>query len=342
MKVLQVMSGAERGGAEEFFVRLAAAFSQRSLSQKVVIRDYPERADELLGLGVEIETLPFRRWFDWRTPFALEKIIQEWEPDIVLSWMSRATEICSRVLPHPGPVHVGRLGGYYKLKYFRKCHHLIGNTMGMVQYIAELGWPKDNIHYLPNFVSSSRSPALERDLLTTPLDAPLLLALGRLHTNKAFDVLLDALALLPDHWLWIAGSGPEGRALRIRARQLGVEKRVRFLGWRQDVARLFASADVFVCPSRVEPLGNVVIESWAQKVPVVAAAAAGPTELITHEVNGLLCPTNDASQMAEAIAKARGAMAQSLCTGGWQKYQKFFSEQIVVDKYLQFFDLVKQ
>ncbi|SVD27918.1 uncharacterized protein METZ01_LOCUS380772 [marine metagenome] len=256
--------------------------------------------------------------------------------------MSRATEICSRVLPHAGPVHVGRMGGYYKLKYFRKCHHLIGNTMGMIRYIGELGWPKNNIHYLPNFVSSSRSPALDRDLLTTPGDVPLLLALGRLHTNKAFDVLLNAVALLPDHWLWIAGSGPEERALRIQARELGIEKRVRFLGWRQDVAPLFASADVCVCASRAEPLGNVVIESWAQEVPVVAAAAAGPSELITHEVDGLLCPTNDASQMAQAISKVHGTMAQGLCAEGWQKYQKFFSEQIVVDKYLQFFDLVKQ
>jgi glycosyltransferase involved in cell wall biosynthesis len=117
---------------------------------------------------------------------------------------------------------------------------------------------------------------------------------------------------------------------------------VRFLGWRQDVARLFASADVFVCSSRTEPLGNVVIESWAQEVPVVAAAAAGPTELITHEVNGLLCPINDPSQMAQAISKTHGSMAKSFCAEGLQKYQKFFSEQIVVDKYLQFFDLVKQ
>jgi glycosyltransferase involved in cell wall biosynthesis len=342
MKVLQVMSGAERGGAEEFFVRLAAAFSRTSLSQKAVIRDYPDRVDKLVSLGVETKVLPFGRWLDFRTLVTLKTIIEDWEPDVVLSWMSRATEICSKVLPRSGPVHVGRMGGYYKLKYFRKCHHLIGNTMGMVRYIGDLGWPENNIHYLPNFVSSSRSLALDRDLLATPRDAPLLLGLGRLHRNKAFDVLLDALALLPDHWLWIAGSGPEEQALKAQARQLGIEKRVRFLGWRQDVGRLFASVDTFVCASREEPLGNMVIESWAQEVPVVAAAAAGPTELITHEVNGLLCPINDASQMAQAIAKVHGSMVQSLCSEGWQQYQKFFSEQIVVDKYLNFFESVKQ
>lgn len=341
MKVLQVMSGAEHGGAEEFFVRLTGALSHAPLHQIAVIRDYPDRVDELVSLGVETKVLPFRGRFDLRTWFSLKKIIEEWKPDIVLSWMSRGTEVCSRVLSPGGPVHAGRLGGYYKLKYFRKCDHLIGNTKGMVQYIGDLGWPKEKIHYLPNFVSSSRSPALERESLTTPGNAPLLLGLGRLHKNKGFDVLLDALSLLPDHWLWIAGMGPEEQTLREQARRLGVDKRVRFLGWRKDVACLFAAADVFVCSSRQEPLGNVIIESWAQEVPVVAAASAGPSELITHEVNGLLCPVDNPSQIAKAIAITQGAIAEDIAAQGWKKYQRCFSEQVVVTKYLQFFNSVK-
>ena len=52
MKVLQVMCGAERGGAEEFFVRLAAAFVKTPICQKVVIRAYPDRVDELKEKGV--------------------------------------------------------------------------------------------------------------------------------------------------------------------------------------------------------------------------------------------------------------------------------------------------
>ena len=60
MKILQVMSGAEHGGAEEFFVRLTGALSQTALHQRVVIRDYPDRVDTLVSLGVETEVLPFR------------------------------------------------------------------------------------------------------------------------------------------------------------------------------------------------------------------------------------------------------------------------------------------
>ena len=67
MKVLQVMCGAERGGAEEFFVRLATAFAKTPISQKVVIRAYPDRVDELKAKGVDMELLPFRRRLDFRT-----------------------------------------------------------------------------------------------------------------------------------------------------------------------------------------------------------------------------------------------------------------------------------
>ena len=93
-----------------------------------------------------------------------------------------------------------------------------------------------------------------------------MLALGRLHHNKAFDVAIRALVDLPGAVLWIAGKGPERNALQMLANQLGVSKRIRWLGWRDDVAALFASADVLVCPSRIEPLGNVIIEAWAQRL----------------------------------------------------------------------------
>ena len=342
MKVLQVMCGAETGGAEEFFVRLATAFVKTPICQKVVIRAYPDRVNELKAKGVDMELLPFGRRLDFRTPFTLRRIIREWQPDVVLSWMGRAAEVCSRSLTESGAVHVGRLGGYYKLKYFEKCDHLIGNTMGMVGYIGKLGWPESATHYLPNFVSPEKSKEVDRATLATPQDVPLVLGLGRLHANKAFDVLLESMEMLPKHWLWIAGAGPEERSLRVRAKELGIEKRIRFLGWRRDVASLLASADVLVCPSRKEPLGNVIIESWAHEVPVVAAASAGPRELISHEKDGLLCEVNNPVAIADAVTRVDGDMGARLSVQGLRNYQENFSEEVVVKKYLRFFESVRR
>ena len=340
MKLLQVMAGARYGGAEEFFVRLALAFERANVDQRVAVRGHPFRKKQLSSGGVRTDTFAFRRWLDVRTNFGLRNIIRDWRPDIVLTWMSRASRACPKPKLGRDFVHVGRLGGYYKLKYFRGCDHLIGNTPGMVDYVCGLGWPPEYAHYLPNFVSERRAPPLDRKILNTPGDAPLLLGLGRLHENKAFDVLLDSMALLPDHWLWLAGTGPQEAALRSQAVRLGIEKRVRFLGWRDDVAPLFSAANILVCPSRSEPLGNVVLEAWAQHVPVIAAASEGLQQLIDHEVNGLLVPTVDAPALAKSIMGITGARAEALAASGWASYRESYNEGTVVSRYLDFFNAV--
>ncbi|MFP6717941.1 MAG: glycosyltransferase [Alphaproteobacteria bacterium] len=340
MKLLQVMAGARYGGAEEFFVRLALAFERANVDQRVAVRGHPFRKKQLSSGGVRTDTFAFRRWLDVRTNFGLRNIIRDWRPDIVLSWMSRASRACPKPKLSREFVHVGRLGGYYKLKYFRDCDHLIGNTPGMVDYVCGLGWPTEYAHYLPNFVSERRAPPLDRKILNTPGDAPLLLGLGRLHENKAFDVLLDSMALLPDHWLWLAGTGPQEAALRSQAVRLGIEKRVRFLGWRDDVAPLFSAANILVCPSRSEPLGNVVLEAWAQHVPVIAAASEGLQQLIDHEVNGLLVPTGDAPALAKSVMGITVARAEALAASGWASYRESYNEGTVVSRYLDFFNTV--
>jgi glycosyltransferase involved in cell wall biosynthesis len=123
------------------------------------------------------------------------------------------------------------------------------------------------------------------------------------------------------------------------AERLSVKPRVRFLGWRDDPAALFAAADVFICPSRHEPLGNVVIEAWAQAIPVIAAESQGPAALITNEKTGLLVPVDDADAMGAAIERLfrdRG-LSRALGRAGRLAYEAEFTEAHVVRQYLDFF-----
>ena len=80
--------------------------------------------------------------------------------------------------------------------------------------------------------------------------------------------------------------------------------RVHLLGWRADTGALLAAARVLVCPSRHEPLGNVVLEAWSAARPVVAADAAGPSELIRPGLDGLLVPRENAPALADALRTA--------------------------------------
>ncbi|MBV9826875.1 MAG: glycosyltransferase [Alphaproteobacteria bacterium] len=335
-RLLQAIAGAPYGGAETFFVRLVSALQRAGEDQQVLIRRDPNRSRRLREAGLQVTELGFRNRLDLSTHLAFRREVTRWKPSIVLTWMSRATQLC----PAGDFRHVARLGGYYDLKYYRRCDHLIGNTRAIAAYAVAHGWPAERVHYLPNFVPDlSAATAVDRATVETPEGAPIAIALGRLHPNKGFDLLLEALARVPRLYLWIVGTGPLRRSMERRAASLGVSGRVRFLGWRDDVSGLLATADFLVLSSRREPFGNVVIEAWSASKPVVAVASDGPRELIDNGENGLLVPI-DVVSLAEAMTALADDAAQRarLAAGGRRTYEANFTEDLVVSRYRHFFD----
>jgi glycosyltransferase involved in cell wall biosynthesis len=339
-RLLQAMAGGRYGGAETFFVRLATALQRAGESQRVLIRRNPRRSQSLRAGGVAVCELGFGGRFDVASRLRFRREIAAWHPDIVLTWMSRATGLC----PRGDFVHVARLGGYYDLKYYRCCDYLIANTRAIAAYALANGWPRERVDYLPNFVPDVAAAApVPRDASLSAPRAPLALAVGRLHPNKGFDLLLEALVATRQIRLWIAGDGPLRRQLERLATRLGIAARVRFLGWREDVAALLASADLLVCPSLHEPLGNVVIEAWSAGLPVVATASDGPAGLISDGETGILVPLPGSAgggpiTLARAIERvcADEPLRKSLAETGRRAYEAEFTESIVVARYQSF------
>ena len=338
MRVIQAMVGAPTGGAEGFFMRLVPALSEAGVDQAAIIRTHEARAKVLQDAGVPTRQLRFGGPLDVLSRMAYGRAIRQADPDIVMTWMNRASGQC----PKGNFVQIGRLGGFYDLKYYTGCDHLVGNTQGIVNYLVGQGWPMDRAHYISNFVETSYAVPVERSALDTPDGVPVMLALGRLHPNKAFDVLIEAMTDLPDVWLWLAGDGPLADPLRRHAEDRGVEARIRFLGWRDDVGALLAAANLLVCPSRHEPLGNVVLEAWARQVPIVAAASQGPSELIVDGETGLLAPVEDARALSRQIKNvlddpdAAGERADKALAA----YEKGFSRQAIVEQFKALFEEV--
>lgn len=337
-RVLQAMAGGTVGGAEAFFERLVPALARSGVTQSAVIRTHPARAARLARAGVPVQQIRYGGPLDLVSPRRLRTAARRFAPRVVLAWMSRAASMA----PRGTWTVAGRLGGYYDLKYYKRCDHLIGNTRGLRDYIVAHGWPADRAWYLPNFVDAAPQAPADRAALDTPQDAHVVVLAGRLHHNKGVDVALEALARLPDSHLWIAGSGPLEDALRRQAASLGLGGRAHFLGWRDDVPALIAAADCLLCASRHEPLGNVVLEGWAHGTPVVAAAAQGPSELIVHQKSGLLVPVEDSAGTADAIAAlARDeGLRDIIVAGARAAHERDFSEAAVVARYRDFFDRV--
>ena len=340
MRLLQLMAGAPQGGAENFFSRLAIALQTSSIEQHLVIRPEPARENKLREAGISVATAEFGGRLDFATGQLLKREIEKFQPNVVLTWMNRATALCPRSDGPGGFIHVGTPRGYYDPKYYRQCDRLIVTTDDLSRFYTDHGWSQDLVSIIPNFAPFEPLPAIAREEFDTPLDAMVLLGLGRLHENKGFDTLLSALVRLPNHFLWIAGAGPLESDLKTMAQKLGVTDRVRFLGWRTDVAALLAASDVFVCSSRHEPFGNIVIEAWMYGAPIVAAASEGPSYLIEDGVTGFLTPVDDAVAMAHAIARLAEEknLATDMATAGRKQYEHYYTEEAVLPKYLDLFE----
>ena len=128
--------------------------------------------------------------------------------------------------------------------------------------------------------------------VTDPQGEVRLLNVGRLSPEKGQALLLEAVShLLPEYpglVVWFAGTGPMQAALEIEARRLGLESRVRFLGYVADMPSLYADVDLVVQGSLTEGLPNVMLEVAYLGVPVVATDVGGTREVIEHGVLGWL------------------------------------------------------
>jgi glycosyltransferase involved in cell wall biosynthesis len=171
---------------------------------------------------------------------------------------------------------------------------------------------------------------------------------ARLHPDKGLDVLIDAAALLvrhiPDVRVVIAGHVQHGyedyaRALRQRVDRLGLNDVVDFAGRVANPESLWASAEVYVQPSRAEPFGLGLLEAMAAGTPVVATAVDGMVEVIKNGRNGLLVEPENASALAGAIERVLTdpPLRTSLVRGGRVAVSSHFDSARVIAQFMSIY-----
>lgn len=136
--------------------------------------------------------------------------------------------------------------------------------------------------------------------------AYLVLVVGRLHPEKGYQFIFEAMAKLKGRLdrpirLLVAGTGSLEGFFRRQVETLGCMDVVEFLGFRKDVADLMAAADLVVLPSVAEAFGLVLTEALYLGTPVVATRVGGIPEIVTDRVDGVLVPPADSEALAVTI-----------------------------------------
>jgi glycosyltransferase involved in cell wall biosynthesis len=137
---------------------------------------------------------------------------------------------------------------------------------------------------------------------------PTLAFAGRLTAQKSLRVALEAVAAVDGVTLLIAGEGDQRSTLEHDVAELGLAKRVRFLGAlpRERVVELFAAADASILSSTWENFPHTVVEALAVGTPVIATATGGVGEVVRDGENGLLVPLGDSKALGAAIRRYFG------------------------------------
>lgn len=343
MKILQVMAGGNNGGAETAFVDTCLAMHEAGQDVEVVTRSGTPRVEQLREAGLTVHTLPFGGPVDIYTHWKMGRIIAAVKPSIVQTWMSRASQKTPnhRDLKNvPRYLTVARLGGYYKVKNFKSSDYFIAITPDVVRHLKDGGIAESRIRHVNNLVPEEAPQApVDRAVLDTPADALVLMMLGRLHETKAIDVMLKALVDVPNAYLWLAGEGPDREMLTELAKNLGVLERVRFLGWRTDRTALFAATDICVFPSRYETFGNVFVQAWANRTPVIVSDAQGPSQFCRDGEDSLMVPKENAPALAAAINRlaADKALQEKIVARGHERYLNEFTKEKTISAYLEYY-----
>jgi glycosyltransferase involved in cell wall biosynthesis len=340
LKVVRIIARLNVGGPARHCLLLGGALRERGWEQVLATGDLDEgEASALdrepsLALGSRLVHVPGlgRRISvrdDARALAALVSLLERERPQVVHTHTAKAGglgRIAARIARVPVVVHTfhghvlsgyfGPVGSFLACRFERTLARLADRLVVLSERQRdELAnhfgvAPLDKFTIVPlgrDLGSFEHAPRGKfRAELGLAADEPLLVYVGRLVPIKDPSTLLQALARTKTRpTLALAGSGPLEDAVRSEARALGMEARVRLLGWRQDLDAILADATALVLSSRNEGTPLAIIEAFAAGTPVVATAVGGVADMFSGEGSqrreGLLVPPGDPAALAEAI-----------------------------------------
>jgi len=199
--------------------------------------------------------------------------------------------------------------------------------------------PRDRIRVVRNPVVTPDLRRKSEEALDHPWfkagEPPVILSVGRLTSQKAFDVLIQAFSRVRKKRparLLILGEGEERSRLEALVRQLGLEQDVSLLGFVQNPYPYIAQAELFVLSSRWEGLPTVLIEALYLGTPIIATdCPGGSREILKDGEYGRLVPVDCPEVLADTIEAAIGSHSPRPPRESWTPY----SQDFVVDSYLR-------
>jgi glycosyltransferase involved in cell wall biosynthesis len=306
----------------------------------------------LRDLAVPLEVVTETRRFDLSSATMVQQICNCHNPDIVQTHAVKSHFILSVLRRRPFrwiAFHHGYTNEDLKMRIYnqfdrwslKRCDAVVTVCREFAKDLAHRGVPQERIFVVPNSATIDRFPSdlrlsqETRQRLSISHDERVVLAIGRLSPEKGHRYLIEAVARSAARTprlkmrVLLAGTGPCEANLKEQIDRLGLTRCVRMLGYRSDIQPLFSIADVFVLPSLSEGSPNVLLESMAAGVPIVATHVGGVPELVNHNESAILVPPANADALGRSIHEllTEPARAKELARVAFERARLLFSPE---------------
>lgn len=312
MKILFIINHLSAGGAEKVLSVLANTLSKKGIDVCIatVSKNPPfyELSDHISLLHIpvnrEASRLLNRLFAPFRLLFGIKMVIEEVQPDVVISFtttMNVYSIIASKMTPIP--IIVSEHTNFYNVRneLWRRIRDRVYPFTDTLVVLTD--HDKKKYSFVDNVVRIYNPLRLE-DKHADVKREQIVLGVGRLHSVKGFDFLLQSFARLNQSgWqLVILGEGEERANLLSLANELGIADQVQMPGIVKDVEAYYKKASIFVLSSRAEGFPGALCEAMGYGCAVVAYdCVTGPGDIITDGTDGLLVKPEDIDELAKSM-----------------------------------------
>lgn len=317
-----------------------------------------------LNLKIPVEDNSYEGKFGYKSHFTLKQKVSKFIGDIILVTGPTLTGCLSlkgnkhkKVLAihfchkydDQNPLRWNLFYRYFGNDYDKiVCHspYLLEQTKEIAPYLSHKLCLINNSTQLQTLTTKAQKEiALTK--LGIPINSLIIGNAGWLIERKRFDIFLEVCAKVyqSKHNIFclIAGDGPLREDLEELAINLGINEKVKFIGWQEDINTFYQAIDLLLFNSNSDAFGRTVMEAMGYGIPVIASVLEGGTDsILKHQENGFLISKHDVNQLAEYCLKLMNEpdLYHKFQLGSMEAIRKYFSDELYIHDYLELFNEV--
>ncbi len=346
-KILHLITGLEIGGTEMMLLKTLPRMQNDFDNRVCCIHGHGPIGKQLEERGVPVYYLDLRHPLDIKIIPRFKKIVQEFKPDILITYLIHA-DLFGRIFGKLFGVKKiicnqrGKLLQWEFLRIFDRVtkslvtKYIVQTEVAKQELMKKLQLSAEKFEIIPNaidieefnFEINKDKKREELGLIPTNI---VITCVSKLRRGKGHRYLLEAFEQLSDKnfHLLIVGDGEQKQELLKKISNYSSKENVHFLGNRNDVKEILKISDVFILPTLGEGMSNAIMEAMAASLPVITTDIPENRILIEHEKNGILIPKENTSEIVTAIEGilAHTDKAHSIGKSAQEKINKLFSIQ---------------